>query len=209
MNGSKLEPSMGKTTTTASPERVTRWLDETRTGRQEAIAELLPLVYGELRRVAGAYMRRERPGQTLQPTALVHEAYLRLVRDRHVRWENRAHFCAIAANAMREILVERARRRRALRHGGGYRRTTLDDRLVASQARAIDVQALDEALERLAAVDPARARIVVLRFFGGLTVEEVAEVLGVSPATVKRGWTLAKAWLRRELYGEPGRRTGA
>jgi len=209
MNGSKLEPSMGKTPTTASPERVTRWLDETRTGRQEAIAELLPLVYGELRRVAGAYMRRERPGQTLQPTALVHEAYLRLVRDRHVRWENRAHFCAIAANAMREILVERARRRRALRHGGGYRRTTLDDRLVASQARAIDVQALDEALERLAAVDPARARIVVLRFFGGLTVEEVAEVLGVSPATVKRGWTLAKAWLRRELYGEPGRRTGA
>jgi len=209
MNGSKLVSPMAATAIPVSPERVTRWLDEARTGRQDAIAELLPVVYGELRRVAGAYMRRERPGQTLQPTALVHEAYLRLVRDRHVRWENRAHFCAIAANAMRQILIERARRRRALRHGGGYQRTTLDDRLVTAQARAIDVEALDEALERLAAIDPARARIVVLRFFGGLTVAETAEVLGVSPATIKRGWTLAKAWLRRELYGEPGRHAGA
>ena len=167
------------------------------TGRN-GISEMMPEVYAELRRLAAAYLRRERPGQTLQPTALVNEAYVRLV-GQHPRFQNRAHFCAIAANAMRQILVERARARHAQKRGGGAARVTLDEGLVRSPEPTVDLQALDEALTRLTALDPQQARIVELRFFGGLTVEETAEALAISPATVKRHWSVARAWLAREL----------
>jgi RNA polymerase sigma factor (TIGR02999 family) len=175
-------------------ERVSKGKD-----KEEAMAELLPVVYGELRRVAAGYLRRERPGQTLQATALVHEAYLRLLREQHVSWQNRAHFCAIAANSMRQILVERARARNAAKRGGGFHRITMDDALAVAGVEGIDIEALDQALARLAVMDADQARLVELRYFGGLTIEETAEVLGVSPATVKRSWTVAKAWLKKEL----------
>ena len=168
---------------------------------RQSLDSLLPLVYKELRRLAAGYLRREKPGQTLQPTALVHEAYLRLMKDRPDRWQNRAHFCAIAAHSMRQILIERARARGAAKRGGARPRVTLDEALIAGEDRSIDLLALDEALERLAALDPEQARLVELRFFGGLTVEETAEAMDISPATVKRHWTIAKAWLTRELEG--------
>jgi len=185
---------------------MSQWLDEARQGRKAAMDALLPLVYGELKRVARAYMRRERPGRTLQPTALVHEAYVRLLQEQHVSWENRAHFCAIAAHSMRQILVEHARARNAMKRGGGANRITIDERFVAAPAPPVDVEALDEALSRLAATDARRAKVVELKYFGGMTVEEIGEVLQLSPATVKRDWTFARAWLHRELYGdaEPG-----
>jgi RNA polymerase sigma factor (TIGR02999 family) len=179
--------------------RVTALLAAAREGRAEAIEALLPLVYDELRRVARAYMRRERPGQTLQATGLVHEAYVRLMRERHVAWENRAHFCAIAANSMRQILVERARARNAAKRGGAFARVSLHEELTAAPDAGLDVEALDQALERLAQQDADQARLVELRYFGGLTIEETADVLGVSPATVKRSWMVARAWLKREL----------
>jgi len=172
-------------------------------GDRQSLDSLLPIVYQELRRLAAAYLRRERPGQTLQPTALVHEAYLRLMKDRPDRWQNRAHFCAIAAHSMRQILIEKARARGAAKRGGARPRVTLDEGLVGTDERSIDLVALDEALERLAAIDAEQARLVELRFFGGLTVEETAEALGISPATVKRHWTVARAWLARELSGSP------
>jgi RNA polymerase sigma-70 factor (ECF subfamily) len=168
---------------------------------RQSLDSLLPLVYKELRRLAAGYLRREKPGQTLQPTALVHEAYMRLMKDRPDRWQNRAHFCAIAAHSMRQILIERARARGAAKRGGARHRVTLDDAFAAGENRSIDLLALDEALERLAALDPEQARLVELRFFGGLTVEETAEAMDISPATVKRHWTIAKAWLTRELQG--------
>ncbi|MEO5898132.1 MAG: ECF-type sigma factor [Vicinamibacterales bacterium] len=168
---------------------------------RQSLDSLLPLVYKELRRLAAGYLRREKPGQTLQPTALVHEAYLRLMKDRPDRWQNRAHFCAIAAHSMRQILIERARARGAAKRGGARPRVTLDDALIAGEDRSIDLLALDEALERLTALDPEQARLVELRFFGGLTVEETAAAMDISPATVKRHWTIAKAWLTRELQG--------
>lgn len=171
--------------------------------KAQALNEVLPQVYAELRRLAGAYLRRERPGQTLQATGLVHEAYLRLMREHHVAWQNRAHFCAIAANSMRQILVERARAKHTAKRGGGAHRITLvDDISPTAPDAGVEVEALHEALERLAAIDPARARLVELRYFGGLTIEETGEVLGQSPATVKRHWALARAWLARELSGE-------
>lgn len=199
-----------------NPAQVSQLVEQASKGKEEAMAELLPVVYGELRRVAAGYLRREKPGQTLQATALVHEAYLRLLREQHVSWQNRAHFCAIAANSMRQILVERARARNAAKRGGGFHRITLDDALLPGQlhaqapgnraehapiagAQGIDIEALDQALARLAALDADQARLVELRYFGGLTIEETAEVLGVSPATVKRSWTVAKAWLKKEL----------
>jgi RNA polymerase sigma-70 factor, ECF subfamily len=168
---------------------------------------LLPDAYQELRKLAAAYLRRERPGQTLQPTALVHEAYLRLARDKPGRWQNRAHFCAIAANAMRQILVERARARGALKRGGGQPRVTFVDGGVDGIGAAaggdgpapIDLLALDQALTRLAELDPRQARIVELRYFGGLSLEETADALDVAPATVKRDWSVARAFLAREL----------
>jgi RNA polymerase sigma factor (TIGR02999 family) len=168
---------------------------------RQSADSLLPIVYQELRRLAASYLRRERPGQTLQPTALVHEAYLRLLKDRPERWQNRAHFCAIAAHSMRQILIERARARDAQKRGGGQPRVTLDEALVAGQEPTVDLVALDLALERLAAIDPAQARLVELRFFGGLTVEETSEEMNISPATVKRHWAVARAWLARELAG--------
>ncbi len=170
-------------------------------GERQSVDTLLPLVYQELRRLAASYLRRERPGQTLQPTALVHEAYLRLLKDNPERWQNRAHFCAIAAHSMRQILIERARARGALKRGGLRPRVTLDEGLLGGPERSIDLVALDEALERLAAFDPEQARLVELRFFGGLTVEETADAMGSSPATVKRHWAVARAWLARELEG--------
>jgi RNA polymerase sigma-70 factor (ECF subfamily) len=165
---------------------------------------LLPIVYEELRRLAAAYLRRERPGQTLQPTALVHEAYLRLMKDRPDRWQNRAHFCAIAAHSMRQILIERARARGAQKRGGAQPRVTFDEGLIAAdvgQSPSIDLVALDDALARLEAIDADQARLVELRFFGGLTIEETAEAMNISPATVKRHWAVARAWLARELAG--------
>jgi RNA polymerase sigma factor (TIGR02999 family) len=172
------------------------------TTERQSLDSLLPLVYQELRRLAASYIRREKPGQTLQPTALVHEAYLRLMKDRPDRWQNRAHFCAIAAHSMRQILIERARARHAQKRFGGQARVTLEDSLVRGGEQSIDLLALDEAIDRLAALDADQARIVELRFFGGLTVEETADAMGISPATVKRHWTIARAWLARELESE-------
>jgi RNA polymerase sigma factor (TIGR02999 family) len=186
------------------PDEVGRLLDEARAGKREALEALLPLVYDELHHVAAAYMRRERPGQTLQATALVHEAYLRLVREPNTRWANRAHFCAIAAGSMRQILVERARARHAIKRGGEWRRVTLTD-AVHQDTAGLDIEALDQALSRLAGMSPDLARLVEVRFFGGLTIEEAAEALGVSPATVKRKWASARVWLQHELeQGETG-----
>ncbi len=181
--------------------QISELVDDASRGHAEAMSALLPVVYQELRRVAAGYLRRERPGQTLQATALVHEAYLRLLREQQVSWQNRAHFCAIAANSMRQILVERARARNAAKRGGGLHRITLDDAVAPAQAddAALDIDALDQALTRLATLDAQQARLVELRYFGGLTIDETAEVLGVSPATVKRSWVVAKAWLRKEL----------
>jgi RNA polymerase sigma-70 factor, ECF subfamily len=169
-------------------------------GDRPSLEALLPLVYDELRRLAAHYLRGERPGQTLQPTALVHEAYLRLLKDRPDRWQNRAHFCAIAAHSMRQILIDRARARDAQKRGGGAPRVTFDESLpVTAPDGQVDLIALDAALERLAALDADQARIVELRYFGGLTIEETADAMGISPATVKRHWALARAWLAREL----------
>ena len=159
----------------------------------------MPLVYDELRRIAAGYIRGERPGQTLQATALVNEAFVRLAAERPRQFQNRTHFLAIAALSMRQILVQRARARNALKRGGGPKKVTLDDHLAVTGPREIDIEALDQALTRLADLDPDLARIVELRYFGGLTVEEIAETLDISPATVKRHWTIARAWLKREL----------
>lgn len=188
----------------ASPERVTEWIEQARTGNREAVDALLPLVYGELRRVAAVYLGHERPGNTLNATALVHEAYLRLLHNKPINWQGQAHFRAIAARAMRQILIERARARHAAKRGGAAVRLTLSAVDLAAPHEGpdeIDVVALHEALERLSRIDKTRATLVELRYFGGLTIEETAEVLGQSPATVKRGWALARAWLHRELEG--------
>jgi RNA polymerase sigma factor (TIGR02999 family) len=184
---------------TPSPEEVTQWLIAWSQGDQAALDKLMPLVYDELHRLAHHYMSRERPDHTLQTTALVHEAYLRLVDQTHVRWQNRAHFFGIAANLMRQILVNHALRHRAAKRGGAAYKLTLDEAVAVSEEPDVDLLALDEALTRLAALDARQARIVELRFFGGLTVEETAEVLNVSPATVKREWNVAKAWLHCTL----------
>ena len=170
------------------------------------VAELMPLVYDELRRLAAGYLRRERPGQTLQATALVHEAFVRLSEERAQPWKNRTHFLTIAALSMRQILVQRARARHAEKRGGDPARITLDESLLAGPASQgatrIDLLALDESLTRLAALDAPQAKVVELRYFGELTVEETAEATDLSPATVKRYWTLARAWLRKELDPE-------
>jgi RNA polymerase sigma-70 factor (ECF subfamily) len=163
------------------------------------LSVLMPVVYDELRRLARNYMARERVGQTLQATALVNEAYLRLRKEKTQPWQNRAHFCAIAAGAMREILVERARARAASKRGGSRVRVSLDDFIAADEPPSIDVLALHETLDRLAELDSQLARLVELRFFGGLTVEEAAEAMGSSSASVKRSWKLARAWLMSEL----------
>ena len=170
-------------------------------GDREALHKLLPLVYEELHRMAHRYMGRESEGHTLQTSALVNEAYLRLIDQKDVRWQNRAHFFGIAANIMRRILVDYARARKYQKRGSGARPAEIDETMIVSPERADEVVAIDEALVLLAKIDPRKSRLVELRFFGGLSIEETAEVLQVSPGTVMRDWTLAKAWLRREIMG--------
>jgi RNA polymerase sigma factor (TIGR02999 family) len=180
---------------------VTRLIGEYRRGDDAALERLVPLVYGELRKIAARVLRGERDGHTLQPTALVHEAYLRMCDQKDVQWQNKAHFLGCAAQVMRHILVDSARAHRAGKRGGGAARVTLDDALGVAAARPLDVVALDDALSALAALDARQARVVELRYFGGLSIEETAEVLGVSPATVSNDWAIARTWLRRELRG--------
>jgi RNA polymerase sigma factor (TIGR02999 family) len=180
---------------------VTRLLLEWKRGDPAALDRLLPVVYAELRRIASRRLRRERSGHTLQPTALVHEAYLRLVQAPEVDWRDRAHFFAVAARVMRQVLVDHARTRDAAKRGGGAHKVAIEEVAEPRVSVDVDLLALDQALGRLTDLDPEQARVVELRYFGGLTIEETAEVMNVSPATVKRDWTLAKAWLRRELGG--------
>ncbi|MGQ0766744.1 MAG: sigma-70 family RNA polymerase sigma factor [Gemmatimonadota bacterium] len=177
---------------------VTRLLIDLQNGKPEASEQLIPLVYAELHDLASHYMRNERPDHTLQPTALVHEAFLKLVDQRHATWQNRSHFYGIAAQAMRRILVDHARKRRAAKRDGGSA-VTLDEFAAVAPERTLDLIALDDALTKLAGIEGRYARVVELRFFGGLEIEQVAEALGISPATVKRDWTFAKAFLQREL----------
>ena len=184
---------------TQDSHEVTQLLIQWSNGDKTALNKLMPLIYNELRQLARHYMSRERPGHTLQTTALVNEAYVRLVNRKHVQWQNRAHFFAIAAQLMRSILVDHARRHAYAKRGGGAPKIALDQVVVVSQQRAGEVVALDEALKLLAEIDAQQSRIVELRFFGGLTIEETAEVLGLSPATIKREWSTAKAWLYHEL----------
>ena len=181
--------------TTSSPHEVTSLLIRLTDGDGAVLDDLLPLVYAELRRLAASYLRRERQGHTLQPTALVHEAYMRMIDQTQVEWQNRAHFFGVAAQMMRRILVDHARSQQAEKRGGEFQKLSLDENIDVSGERAADLVALDDALARLAELDPQKSRIVELRFFGGLSVEETAEVLGVSAPTVKRQWRMAKAWL--------------
>jgi RNA polymerase sigma factor (TIGR02999 family) len=181
------------------PGDVTRLLLAWSNGDREALEGLMPVVYGELRRIADRYFCRERLGHTLQPTALVHEAYFKLIDQDHARWQNRAQFFGVAAQLMRRILVDHARTRAAAKRGGGVSPVTLVDAADASPARGIDVIALDDALTRLTSLYPEQGRLVELRYFGGLTIEETGEAMGISPATVKRQWTVARAWLLRDL----------
>jgi RNA polymerase sigma factor (TIGR02999 family) len=185
--------------TTPAPQEVTRLLIAWSNGDQAALDELTPLVYQELHRLARRHLGRERADHTLQTTGLVHEAYLRLIDQKDIRWQNRVHFFAIAAQMMRRILVDHARARSYAKRGGAARHVPLDEAIAVSDERAADVIALDEALNALAEIDQRKSRIIELRFFGGLSIEETAEVLGVSPGTVMRDWTIAKAWLQREI----------
>jgi RNA polymerase sigma factor (TIGR02999 family) len=184
-------------------EDATRLLVDLGEGDQTARERLLPLVYDELRRLAGAYMRRERPGHTLQPTALVHEAYLRLVDQRRVDWRNRAQFVGLAAMMMRRVLVNHARDRGAAKRGGEAARVPLTVAGEVLTGPDVDVLALHEALDRLAALDPRKSQVVELKFFGGLTTDEIAHALGLSPATVEREWTFARAWLYDGMAADP------
>ncbi len=183
------------------PERgeVTRWLVAGSNGDAEALESLLPLVYDELHRHAVRFFRRERAGHTLQPTALVNEAYLRLINQHEVTWQNRAQFFGVAAQMMRRILVSHARSREAKKRGGGAQQITLDEGVAAAPQRDLNLLALDDALSRLETLDSEKGRMVELRFFSGLSVEETAEVMGVSPRTIDRQWQTAKAWLHREI----------
>jgi RNA polymerase sigma-70 factor, ECF subfamily len=181
---------------------ITTLLSQARHGDAEALDALLPLVYTELRRMAARYLRKERAGHTLQPTALVHEAYMRLVDQEHKDWRNRAHFLAIAAHMMRRVLVDHARSRNFQKRGGGAVRVALDEAFVFAAERSDELVALDDALNALASVDERKCRVVEMRFFGGLSVEETAEVLGVSTTTIMRDWSMARAWLYRAMGGE-------
>src|SRR5256714_4396625 len=186
----------------ASPQEITELLLAWSEGKQDALQRLTPLVYGELHRLAHNYMAGERTGHTLQSTALVNEVYLRLIDSSRVRWQNRAHFFAVSAQLMRRILVDFARARGYQKRGGKRQQVTLDEALIVSRARGADLVALDDALNELALVDARKSRVVELRFFGGLSVAETAEVLQVSPDTVMRDWQLAKVWLLRQLSEE-------
>jgi RNA polymerase sigma factor (TIGR02999 family) len=187
---------------TPSPHEVTQLLLDWSNGNQAALDKLMPLVYGELHRLAHQYMNRERPGHTLQTSGLVNEAYLRLVDQREVHWQNRAHFFGIAAQLMRRILVDYARSRHFAKRGGDAWQVSFDEAVIVSPERATEVVALDDALKRLAVIDERKSQIVEFRFFGGLSIEETAEVLKVSPGTIMRDWTLAKAWLRKEMIAD-------
>jgi RNA polymerase sigma factor (TIGR02999 family) len=184
---------------TASGKDVTDLLIDLSRGDQNALNQLMPLVYDELRRLASRYLRHERRGHTLQTTALVHEAYLKLVEQQHASWENRIQFFAAAAQVMRHILVDYARSRRAFKRGGDFCRLSLDEAVLSSEEKDADLLTLNEALNGLAAIDTQQSRVVELRVFGGLTVEETAEALGISPRTVKREWSMAKAWLHKRM----------
>jgi len=186
---------------TEGGENITELLVGYGRGDKEALDKLMPIVYDELRRQAARYLRREQAGHTLQTTALIHEAYVRLVDQRNVQWQNRAHFFGIAAQMMRRILVDHARGKRRAKRGGSDVKVSLADATIPVKERDLDVVSLDEALTRLAEIDEQQSKVVELRFFSGLTVEETAEVMHISPATVKRDWSMAKAWLHRELSG--------
>jgi RNA polymerase sigma factor (TIGR02999 family) len=185
-------------------ETVTRLLLQWSDGNQQALEEMLPLIYDELRRLAHNFLYRERPGHTLQTTALVHEAYVKLIDQRDARWQNRAHFFAIAAQAMRRILIDSARKHAADKRGGAGEKVSLAEVAGLSVEPDINLLALDEALNALAEIDPAQSRIIELRYFGGLTIEETAEVMHLSPATIKREWAMARAWLHQSLSGSEG-----
>lgn len=182
-----------------SSSQVSKLLVNWREGDEAAREALIPLVYDELRRLARRHLRRERPDHTLQSAALVHEAYLRLIRQDQPQWQNRAHFFGVAAQLMRHILVDHARNRAAAKRGAGAPRLTLDPEVALPQERDVDLVKLDDALNELAALDLQQSRVVELRFFGGLSIEETSVALGISPATVKREWATARAWLRREM----------
>ncbi|MDQ3687716.1 MAG: sigma-70 family RNA polymerase sigma factor [Acidobacteriota bacterium] len=187
---------------TLTPHELTQLLAAWGDGDRAALEKLTPLVYEELRRLAHQYMSHERPGHTLQTSALVHEAYLRLIDQKDVRWQNRTHFFCIAAQMMRRILVDHARQRRYAKRGGDVRQVPLDEAMIVSEERTAEVVALDDALKSLAEIDPRKSQIVEMRFFGGLSIEETAEVLKVSPGTIMREWTLAKAWLKRAVTSD-------
>ncbi|HQR36725.1 MAG TPA: sigma-70 family RNA polymerase sigma factor [Blastocatellia bacterium] len=186
----------------SSPATITQLLIKWRTGDQSALDELLAQIYGQLRRLAKYYLRQERPDLTLQPSDLVHEVYLRLVDEQEIDWQNRAHFFGIASVRMRHILVEHARSRQAAKRGGGEYRLSLSAADRQAEDRDVNLLALDDALQRLESIDSQKSRIVELRYFGGLTIEETAEAMNISPATVKRDWSMARAWLRSELSHE-------
>jgi RNA polymerase sigma factor (TIGR02999 family) len=180
--------------------QITQLLERWSNGDAGVLDDLMPLVYTELRRQAAGYLRRERPNHTLQPTALINEAYLKLIDQRDVKWQNRAHFFALAAQAMRRILVDYARERKREKRGGAAENLPLDEALtIVSQEKSVDLVALDEALSELATFDERQARVVELRYFSGLSIDETAEVLNVSNVTVRRDWSLAKAWLHQEI----------
>jgi RNA polymerase sigma-70 factor (ECF subfamily) len=187
--------------TAPSPNDVTQLLVEWRNGSRSALDRLIPLVEKELRRLARGYMRRERADHTLQTTALINEAYMRLVKQRNVQWENRAHFFAIAAQLMRRVLIDHAKSSRRAKRGGAALRVSFEDVAAPSAERSEELLALDAALEKLAAIDARKGRVVEMRYFGGLTLEEAAEVLEISPNTVMRDWRMARAWLEREISG--------
>jgi RNA polymerase sigma factor (TIGR02999 family) len=187
---------------TPSQEEVTDLLNDWSNGDQEALNRLVPLVYDELHRLASRHLRHERIGHTLQTTALVHEAYLKLVDQKTANWQNRVQFFAAAAKVMRHILVDYARSRGAFKRGGGYCRMSLDEGAISAKEQDADLLVLNEALNDLAEIDPQQSRVVELRVFGGLTVEDTAEALGISPRTVKREWSMAKAWLHQQIKKE-------
>jgi RNA polymerase sigma-70 factor (ECF subfamily) len=183
------------------PDGVTQLLVDWTSGDKDALDRLMPLVEVELKRLAGYFMRRESPGHTLQTTALVNEAYLKLIDQRDVKWQNRAHFFAIAGKIMRRILIDHARTQMRAKRGGDAQHVSMSEATVLTRSKSAELLALDEALERLAQLHPVKSQVVELRYFGGLTVEETAEVLSISPITVMRYWNLAKVWLRNEVRG--------
>jgi RNA polymerase sigma factor (TIGR02999 family) len=186
-----------------SSQEITQWLAAWSSGDPVAAEKLMPLVYSELHRIAKRYMERENPDHTLQTTALIHEAYLRLADQSEAHWQNRAHFFGFAAHVMRHILVDYARARHSLKKGGGVRHVELEEAAVVSAEPTAELVALDDALSALESIDKRKSQVVELRYFGGLSVDEIAEVLKVSPVTVMRDWSMAKAWLYRALDGEP------